>query len=87
MSNPGPLPSPSIAVQAALAHLDGLVAVATGMAEAGRAVSLAGLQDKAGALCAHILDLAPAEGALFRAPLVTLDGKLAALAAKIQATA
>lgn len=86
MSNPCPILSPSIAVHAALAHLDGLIAVAIGLAKTGRTVSLAGLEDKAGALCAHILDLPPADGALFQAPLVALDGKLAALAATITAT-
>ena len=89
MLNPCPhpcsSPCPSVAVRAALAHFDGLVAVATGMAETGRTVSLTGLEDKAGALCAHILDLPPADGALFRAPLAALDEKLATLAATIRA--
>lgn len=80
-----PYPSPSQAVHDAFAHLDGLVAVATGMANVGRIVTLDGLEDKAGALCAHILDLPPVDGALFQTELVALDGKLAALAATIRA--
>lgn len=82
---PEPYPSPSQAVHDAFAHLDGLVAVATGMAAAGRTVNLDGLKDKAGALCAHILDLPPVDGALFQAGLVALDERLAALAATIRA--
>lgn len=80
-----PYPSRTQAVHDALAHLDGLVAVATGMASAGRTVNLVGLEDKAGTLCAHILDLPPVDGALFQTELVALDGKLAALAATIRA--
>lgn len=89
MSNPWP-PAPARSdapLRATLDHMAATVAVASGMAAAGRTLDLAGLDSTAGALCAQILDLPPAEGLGFRAALLELDGKLAALATAIRGPA
>ena len=89
MSNPWPPASASndAAIRATLDHMTTTIAVASGMAAAGRTVNLAGLENTAGALCAGILDLPPAEGAGFRTALVELEGKLATLAAAVRGAA
>lgn len=70
-----------------LQHIAATVAVASGMAAAGRTVDLGGLDNTAGALCARVLDLPPAEGAGFRTALVELDARLATLATAIRGAA
>ena len=79
-----PWPPPTNAAHAALEHVMVTVTVANGMAAAGRTVDLAGLDEMAGAMCARILDLPPEDGLGFRAALLDLDSRLAALASVIR---
>ena len=83
----GTPPPASAAVHAALDLVSSTIAVASGLADAGRAVDLTGLDCAAGTLCAQILDLPPQEGFAFRAALIELDAKIATLSSVIRGAA
>lgn len=76
----------SSAARASLKQLQSAIAVATGLASAGRAIDLAGLESVAGLLCAQVLDLPPQDGRGLRAELVALDESIAGLSATLAAT-
>ena len=77
-------PSPQDVARQQLERLSASVAVASGLAAAGRQIDLTGLDAVAGVLCAQVLDLSPQEGAAIRPALVALNGRMAALAGTIQ---
>ena len=61
----------------------GVVRMAGALHDAGRAVSLDGLGDMVGLLCARTLDLPPEQSRALRPRLTNLDRALADLAARI----
>lgn len=78
-------PSPTEAVHAAIAALDGTLALARALVEAGRSIDLEGLERDAAALCAAVMALeAPAARGL-RPALEGLRRQLDGLAASLAA--
>jgi hypothetical protein len=70
----------SIAAVRALAdELTNLIGVACALAESGRTIDLAGLDDQVGLLCAKSLDLPPDDGRRVRPRLIALSGSMEAL--------
>lgn len=61
--------------------------LARALAGQNRPVELEGMQDSVGLLCAKALDLAPAEGRIFRVALVALREELDQLSATLRAAA
>lgn len=78
-ARPDPAP-PNAAVHATIQRATATVGIARGLLASGRDVDLTGLDTMAGALCAQVLDLSPAEGIEFRPALAELDASIAALA-------
>jgi hypothetical protein len=68
------------AVRAAIAALDGTVAMARALVEGGRRIDLEGLERDAAALCAAVLALEANEGRLLRPELEALRRQVDALA-------
>lgn len=66
-----------------LRQIDTLVGVAIGLAAAGRAVDLEGLDTSTGLLCAQVLDLAPSAGSSLRPALCKLQVRLDELSARL----
>jgi hypothetical protein len=66
-------------VRATLARVSASVAVASGLAAAGRQIDLAGLDAATGLLCAQVLDLAQEDGASLRPAMQALNDRVAAL--------
>jgi hypothetical protein len=75
------------AVRAALEALGGVFRVARALAESQRSVDLHGIDDMAGQVCAHLLDLPPAEGRTLRPLLPRLLAEAEALQAALQPVA
>ncbi len=75
---PDPAP-PDAPVRAALHRASAMVGIARGLVASGRTVDLTGLEALAGALCAQVLDLPPAQGAGFRPALAELAATVSAL--------
>lgn len=63
----------------------GLLAVARALAEGGRRLDLAGLDDRVGRLCARVLDLGPEQGRRLTPYLDALLAATASLEAAIRA--
>lgn len=81
-----PLPAESALAASTLQRIHATVAIATGLAECGRAIDLAGLDSATGALCAQVLDLPPEDGSSMREALVQLQARLVALSATVAAS-
>lgn len=81
-----PLPAESALAATTLQSIHATVAIATGLAECGRAIDLSGLDSATGALCAQVLDLRPEDGSSLRTALVLLQERLAALSATVAAS-
>jgi hypothetical protein len=71
-------------VRAFADELTRTVDVARALAEAGRAIDLAGLDDQIGLLCAKSLDLQPDEGRRMRPRLIVLAASIEALSNALQ---
>lgn len=78
-------PSPADAVQAAIAAMDGTLALARAFVEAGRQVDLAGLEAEAAALCAALMALDPDAARGMRPALLGLRRQLDGLAGSLAA--
>ena len=75
-----PSPAPvSTAAHASLKRLQSAVAIANGLAVAGRVVDLAGLDSVAGLLCAQVLDLPPEAARALRPSLLAINESVAEL--------
>ena len=66
-------------------QLGGMLTLTRALAESGRRIDLAGLDDLAGRLCAACLDLPPEDGRAFRPRLVALMEDVNAIAAACRA--
>ncbi|HEY2615746.1 MAG TPA: hypothetical protein VGI78_00260 [Acetobacteraceae bacterium] len=78
---------PVAAVGALASELMQTVGLACALAESGRAIDLAGLDDRVGLLCAKSLDLPPDEGRRVRPRLIALSGAMLALSRAMAAHA
>lgn len=80
-----PPPSHAQAVEAAIAALDGTLALAHAFVEAGRVVDLDGLERDAAALCAALMALDPKAARGMRPALEGLRRRVDGLAASLAA--
>lgn len=78
-------PNPTEVVGAAIASLDGTIAVARALVETGRRIDLAGLDHEAAALVAAIMALDAEDARRLRPALETLRAHVDGLAAKLHA--
>ena len=69
-----------------LEQLQTTVALANGLAAAGRTIDLSGLESATGLLCAQVLDLPPSEGQVLRPALLSLHASIQQLLASLQTT-
>lgn len=76
--------TPAEGVQAAIAAMDGTLAVATALVAGGRRIDLAGLDREAAVLCAAVMALDAAEAARLRPALEALCGNIDSLAAALR---
>lgn len=79
-------PTPTQAVGAAIAALDGTLAVARALVEAGRRIDLEGLDRDAATLCAAVMALDDAQARLLRPELEALRAQVEGLAATMRST-
>jgi hypothetical protein len=78
-------PSPTAAVEAAIATLDGTLAIARALVEAGRRIELDGLENDAAALCAALMLLSPEAARELRPALIGLRRQVDELASSLAA--
>jgi hypothetical protein len=78
-------PSPTAAVEAAIATLDGTLAMARALVEAGRRIDLDGLENDAAALCAALMLLSPEAARELRPALIGLRRQVDELAISLAA--
>lgn len=78
-------PSPTAAVEAAIATLDGTLAMARALVEAGRRIELDGLENDAAALCAALMLLSPEAARALRPALIGLRRQVDELATSLAA--
>jgi hypothetical protein len=78
-------PTPTEAVGAAIAALDGTLAVARALVEGGRRIDLEGLEQEAAALCAAVMALGTEEARRMRPALEALRTHVDGLAATMRA--
>ncbi len=78
-------PSPTAAVEAAIATLDGTLAMARALVEAGRRIELDGLENDAAALCAALMLLSPEAARELRPALIGLRRQVDELATSLAA--
>ena len=78
------VPSPA---QDSLKRISASVAVASGLATAGRSVDLSGLEIATGLLCAQVLDLDPVEAAALRPTVAALSENVGTLIEKLRLSA
>jgi hypothetical protein len=78
-------PSPTAAVEAAIATLDGTLAMARALVEAGRRIELDGLENDAAALCAALMLLSPEAARELRPALIGLRRQVDELAISLAA--
>lgn len=78
-------PSPTAAVEAAIATLDGTLAMARALVEAGRRIELDGLENDAAALCAALMLLSPEAARALRPALIGLRRQVDELASSLAA--
>lgn len=78
-------PCPAAAVEAAIATLDGTLAMARALVEAGRRIELDGLENDAAALCTALLLLAPEAARDLRPALIGLRRQVDELATTLAA--
>ena len=75
------------AAQISLEKLRAALAIASGLAAAGRTIDLRGVEAVAGLLCAQALDLPPADGQALRPSLLAINTMVTSLIASLQAKA
>jgi hypothetical protein len=85
MPRPAPPDVEILATLAAIESMQGTLALARALVEAGRAVDLAGLDREAARLCAALACLPEGAGARLRAPLHGLTQELDRLAGVLRA--
>ncbi|WP_137177101.1 hypothetical protein [Roseomonas sp. AR75] len=73
------------AVHAAIASLDGTLALARALVEGGRRIDLAGLEREATSLCAAVMALDEAEAKRMRPALLSLRSQVDGLADRLAA--
>jgi hypothetical protein len=78
-------PSPTAAVEAAIASLDGTLAMARALVESGRRIELDGLENDAAALCAALMLLSPEAARALRPALIGLRRQVDELATSLAA--
>jgi hypothetical protein len=78
-------PSPTAAVEAAIASLDGTLAMARALVESGRRIELDGLENDAAALCAALMLLSPEAARALRPALIALRRQVDELATSLAA--
>jgi hypothetical protein len=78
-------PNPTEVVGAAIASLDGTIAIARALVETGRRIDLAGLDHEATALVAALMALEPEDARHLRPALEALRDHVNGLAARLHA--
>jgi hypothetical protein len=76
--------TPAEGVQAAIAAMDGTLAVASALVASGRRIDLAGLDREAATLCAAVMALDAAAAVQLRPALEALRGNIDSLAAALR---